>query len=424
MAPNQVPLVLLPEQMAVTVEQRAAAWGWVDFRCDRVENLFAISGFSDKEAIRLPYVDLNRRGHFMRSHQEVRGAGLWYRVDPIVHVMHYHALLRGLAVKTQVLRDAVLQGWRSPPPEQPWLTLAFTGTDEGQWSAWSVTSEAAMPCRLAIIGDGDPSGYLAPAWPIAELAAVTVVVVGVGSIGGTVAESVAAAGIGQLVLVDPDRLLRHNLPRHRLQEAHLGRFKVNALGQELTQRHPGLRVMPVVADVAHDADLMRPLFASADVVVCTADGVQPRRVANHLARRAEVPIVLAAVLDDGAVGEVIRVRPRTGCLLCLRRRLTEAGVLDPEPGLDQGYGTGSPHRPMTASPPDLRLMGELAAKAALATVLEARGRWSQRLPGDWAIVGLQPTVDAPDPFDLDHAGAVRWQEMPPRQEGCPTCAAP
>lgn len=425
MALGHVPLVLLPQQMAARVVQRAAAWGWVDFRHDRVENLFAISGFSDKEAIRLPYVDLGRRGHFMRSHPEVRSAGLWYRVDPVVHAMHYHALLRGLPIRTQALRDAVSQGWRSPPPDRPWLTLAFTSTDEGgQWSAWWATREAAIPCQLGIVGDADPIAYLAPAWPIDELADVTVVVVGVGSIGSTAAEALAAAGVGRLVLVDPDRLFRHNLPRHRLGEAHLGRFKVNALGEQLNQRHPNLRMATLVADVARDADLMRPVFATADVIVCAADGVQSRRAANHLARRAGVPLILTAVLEDGAIGELIRVRPRTGCLLCLRRRLAEDGVLDPEPGLDQGYGTSSPHRPMTAAPPDLRLMGELAAKATLATVLEARGRWSQRLPGDWAVVGLQPAPDAPPPFDVVHAGAVRWHELPPRWEACPSCAEP
>ena len=113
-----------------------------------------------------------------------------------------------------------------------------------------------------------------------------------------------------------------------------------------------------------------------------------------------------------------------GCLLCLRRTLVEDATLDPEPGLDQDYGTGTPHRPMTASPTDLRLMGELAGKAVLATVLERKGYWSQRLPGDWAIVGLQPTPEMPPPFDIDEAGVVRWLGLPPRRDDCPSCAAP
>lgn len=426
MVRDRVPLVLLPEQMAVFVEKRASSWGWVDLRHDRTEDLFAVAGFSDKEALRLPYVDLERRGHFMRSHPVSRNAGIWYRVDPMLHAMHYHALLRGLPVKTQALKDAIPQGWRHPPPDRPWLTLTFSSGPEpgGTWSAWWATRDAAMPCQLAVVTDVDPLGYLAPAWPIDELLEITVVVIGVGSIGGTAAETLAAAGVGRLALVDPDRLRRHNVPRHRLTEAHLGRYKVNALREALTERHPNLVVETLAADVAHDADVMRPLFARADVIVCATDGVQSRRVANHLARRAAVPLVLAAVLEDGALGELIRVRPRTGCLVCLRRGLEEDGVLDPEPGLDQNYGTGTPHRPMTASPPDLRLMGELAGKAALATVLEARGRWSHRLAGDWAIIGLQPGPEMPEPFNLDHAVALRWRDLPPRRDDCPTCAAP
>jgi molybdopterin/thiamine biosynthesis adenylyltransferase len=176
--------------------------------------------------------------------------------------------------------------------------------------------------------------------------------------------------------------------------------------------------------VITSADVMRPLFARSHAILCASDGVTSRRVVNHLARRADVSVVFAAVLEDGAFGEVIRIRPRSGCLLCLRTSLEETETFDPEPGLDLGYGTGTRHRPMTASPADLSLVGELAAKAVLATVLEARGRWSQRLPGDWAIVGLQPTPDMPAPLDIDRAGDVRWHPLPRRREDCPTCAHP
>lgn len=425
MGARRVPLVLIPEEMAARFQRWASSWGWIDLKVDTTEDIFVVAAFSDKQAMKLPYVDLFQRGHFMASRTTVSNAGLWYRVDPVVHAWHYHALLRDLPVDPARLRQHVRQGWRQPPVDRPWLTLTFSATDDGPlWSAWSLRHDAAIPCRFAVVGGADPLAHLQGPWPVDELRRVTGALIGAGSIGGTVAETLAAAGVGRLALVDPDRLLPHNLARHRLTEAHLGRHKVLALRDELRGRHPGLEVEGLVADVAEDADLMRPLFARVDVVVCASDGVQSRRVANHLARRAGTPIVLVAVLEDGAWGELVRVRPRTGCLLCLRRTLSDDGLFDPEPGLDRDYGTGSPHRPMTAAPSDLRLMGELAGKAALATVLEARGRWSQRLPGDWAVVALQPTPEMPAPFDIDQAGGVRWRDMPNRRADCPSCRAP
>lgn len=419
------PFVLVPSRMASQVQTWGANWGWLDLKFDKTENLIAVVGFSDKEATRLAYAELSDRGHYLRSYEKRGMAGVWYRAAPIVHDMHYHAALRGLQIKTDALHEAVVQGWRQPPPEDPWLTLMFTvGDAEARWSAWWVTRDAAQPCRFDIVRDVDPFAYLADAWPIDELSETRVVLVGVGSIGSSAAEVLAAGGVGKLALVDPDRLKQHNLPRHRLGERDLGRHKVTAMASALNDRFPATEVQPLVADVARDADLCRPLFERTDVVLCATDGVQSRRVVNHLARRAGVPLVLAAVLEDGAYGEIIRVRQRTGCLLCLRRGLETDGLFDPEPGLDQDYGTGTPHRPMAAAPPDLRVMGDLAAKVVLSTLLERRGRWTQRPPGDWAIVALQPIPEMPPPFDAERAGHVQWLDLPERRDDCPTCAPP
>jgi hypothetical protein len=124
------------------------------------------------------------------------------------------------------------------------------------------------------------------------------------------------------------------------------------------------------------------------------------------------------------VGELVRVRPQTGCLLCLRRALEADGTFDPEPFLDRGYGTGTNHQPMTAAPGDLRLMGEFAAKAAVATLLERLGWFNHRLPGDWMRVGLQPRSDTPAPFDGLRSTDVSWAPMVERDPSCPTCATP
>jgi hypothetical protein len=168
---------------------------------------------------------------------------------------------------------------------------------------------------------------------------------------------------------------------------------------------------------------MRPLFAEADIVIVTSDGIDSRRTANHIARRAGTPAIFACVLANGAYGEIVRITPCVGCLLCARAELRERGGIAPEATLDRGYGTGTRHLPMTAVTGDLGLVGQLAAKTAVATLLEPKGFRDQRLPGDHAVIGLRPLPGKPPPFNLEEAGAVAWAPVPPARPRCPTCGS-
>jgi hypothetical protein len=420
------PLVLFPASVAERLDEWGASWGLLDLKMDHREGVLLISKFWKKDSMGLPYTSAWQERHYLHHADAVPLAGVWYRGNPELRELHSSLFARRIGMPITELRSRVGGGWKQPPVDRPMVVMVVSREEAGpRWSVWWVSEGFAFPASFALVDDAlQPIDFIRDVWPVDELAKVLVTAVGVGSIGSAALEALASNGVGRLALVDDDRLLQHNLARHRLTDSDLGRFKVRAMSDRLAQRHPGLAIESYPLDVIACADVMRPLFARSEVILCATDGVGSRRVVNHLARRAGVPVVFAAVLEDGAFGEVIRIRPRSGCLLCLRAWLEETEAFDPEPGLDLGYGTGSLHRPMTASPADLVLVGELAAKAVLATVLEARGRWNQRLPGDWAIVGLQPAPDMPVPFDIEQAGEVRWRLVPARREDCPTCAPP
>lgn len=416
------PLILVPLELLRAVQGWNASWGWLRTRNEDAENMFVVDGAGHDDLL-IRYPGLSERGHFTASRERVRN-GHWYRVQDLAHELWAWSLRRGVEVSTDHLASLVTQSWQAPPADNYRLVLACSGVgDDLAWSGWWVSREWSHPAEIAVVtNDRNDLRFLNDVWPVERLAAVTATIVGVGSIGGSAAEALSTAGIGELILVDPDRLFEHNLPRHRLTERDLGRFKVNAMRDVLRARRPRRVVTALPYSVCDDADLLRPIFAKSEIIVCAADGVESRRVTNHLARRANTPLVLAAVFDDGAYGELIRVRPRTGCLLCQRHSLREQGIFDPEPSIDGGYSTGTRERPMTAAPGDLRLMGELAAKAAVATVLQRAGRRDQRLPGDWALIALQPKTGAAAPFDGDCAGLMTWHDMPDRWDDCPTCA--
>ncbi|MGG7507537.1 HesA/MoeB/ThiF family protein [Plantibacter sp. YIM 135249] len=305
--------------------------------------------------------------------------------------------------------------------------LARLGARE--FSAWAVSRDGVHPVDFESEPDVYGAGQLATHWPVDRFAGNTVAVVGVGSIGSHVAASLAQLGVGKMHLIDPDRLLWHNVVRHHLGSESVGRFKVDAMRDNITEKNAGTDVIPRVEahhfDVVEHAELLHEIIRDADIVVCCADGIAPRRVVNHFSRILGKPAVLACVLGDGSVGEVLRLRPggRFGCLLCQRAALSEMGAIDAEADQELAYGTGHTHKPMTAIPNDLRLVADLAAKVTVATLLESlHGERSQRLPGEWALVGLQAGRELAAPFDFARAGEVRWSEVPPSREGCATCS--
>lgn len=418
-------VLLFPAELWEFIERSGWRWGYLNLRVDRGERVVTISHIWESNETATP-VDTTpwQRRHFLHYADIVALSGVWYRAQPELHIIHQEVARRSDAsIPIDAFRERIMGGWVQPGDSGlPVVAVSTPQAGGAGVSAWRVFPDAAMPDAISVVRDqARPADFIADEWPVAQLEECRVALVGVGSIGSMAAESLAIAGIGQLALVDHDRLEQRNLARHRLTDRDLGRFKVHAMGDFLESRNLATRIEPYAINIITDTDVLRAVVEISDIVVCTADGVAARRVANHVARRAGKPLVLAAVLEDGAFGEVIRVRERTGCLYCLRLAQIDAGAFDPEPGIDLGYGTGTAHRPMTAAPTDLQLVGITAAKVALSTLLEARGRWHQRLPADYAIFGLQPKPGMPEPFDLECAGDVRWHKLPERREDCPTC---
>ncbi len=129
-----------------------------------------------------------------------------------------------------------------------------------------------------------------------------VLVVGAGGLGCAVLPYLAAAGVGQLVVADPDQVEETNLHRQPLYRmADLGRSKVSAACTALTALNPQLRVAALETRVtpANAAALV----AGCDVVVDAADSLALTYVLSDACQAARVPLVSASVLGlAGYVG--------------------------------------------------------------------------------------------------------------------------
>lgn len=108
-----------------------------------------------------------------------------------------------------------------------------------------------------------------------KLKAARVLIVGAGGLGAPASLYLAAAGVGMLILADPDRVDRSNLQRQVLYtEDHIGRPKVDSAAEQLLSLNPHVQIRALqTAVTAHNA---RELVKGVDLVLDGTDDFATR----------------------------------------------------------------------------------------------------------------------------------------------------
>lgn len=147
-----------------------------------------------------------------------------------------------------------------------------------------------------------------------KLKAARVLIVGVGGLGAPSALYLAAAGVGTLILVDPDTVDRSNLQRQVIYgEADIGRPKVDAAADHLRAQNP--HVFIAGHHAAFGADNADDLVSGVDLVLDGTDDFAVRFAVNAACVRRETPLVSGAIGRwTGQVG-VFAGRPCYQCLI-------------------------------------------------------------------------------------------------------------
>ncbi len=147
-----------------------------------------------------------------------------------------------------------------------------------------------------------------------KLKAARVLIVGAGGLGAPASLYLAAAGVGTLVLIDPDQVDRSNLQRQVLYaEADLGRAKVDAARERLSGINPNVDVAGHTA--ALTAENAHELVTGFDLVLDGTDDFATRFAVNAACVAAGIPLVSGAIGRwTGQVG-VFGSRPCYRCLV-------------------------------------------------------------------------------------------------------------
>lgn len=145
-----------------------------------------------------------------------------------------------------------------------------------------------------------------------------VLLLGCGSMGGDIAMHLAMAGVGGLVLVDPDRVEASNLSRLRdAVIADVGRLKVDVLAERIGGKNPCCRVTKVPKDITKANELMDELLADVDIAVVSTDNRISRILFANALQRANKPCIYTRCSTRAESGDCFISRPGEACYECL-----------------------------------------------------------------------------------------------------------
>ncbi|MFB5079301.1 molybdopterin-synthase adenylyltransferase MoeB [Raoultella sp. C349492] len=172
-----------------------------------------------------------------------------------------------------------------------------------------------------------------------RLKGARVLVVGLGGLGCAAAQYLAAAGVGELTLLDFDSVSLSNLQRQTLHsDAAIGLPKVDSARDSLARINPHVRLTPLNALL--DQQALAAQIAAHDLVLDCTDNVAIRNQLNAGCFQHQTPLVSGAAIRMEGQISVFMYQDNEPCYRCLSRLFgenaltcVEAGVMAPLVGV-------------------------------------------------------------------------------------------
>jgi molybdopterin-synthase adenylyltransferase len=172
-----------------------------------------------------------------------------------------------------------------------------------------------------------------------RLANATVVIVGIGGLGSPISMYLAAAGVGNLVLVDHDIVELSNLQRQIVHSTpDIGEKKVVSAKNTLLALNPNVKVK-IVPKKLETTDF-NELFPNVDAVVDATDNFESRFEINRQCVKHSKPLISGAAIRFEGQVTVFQASIDSPCYRCLynddittAENCIETGVIAPLLGI-------------------------------------------------------------------------------------------
>jgi len=127
-------------------------------------------------------------------------------------------------------------------------------------------------------------------------------------------------GIGELTLIDPERLDPENIARHILTQKDLGKPKVEAIRRRLIEINSECKIN------IH-FKRFEEVLTRADLLVSCADSYRCESVINNVSLQYKIPAVYPGCWGAATTGEIYYVIPeKTPCYECYNAFRTKADI--------------------------------------------------------------------------------------------------
>ena len=173
-----------------------------------------------------------------------------------------------------------------------------------------------------------------------RLKSARVLVVGAGGLGSPLLLYLAAAGVGRITVIDPDRVENSNLQRQIIhRDDALGQPKVQSAADAMRAINPFVEIIPHFGRLDENS---RDLVDGQDLIIDGTDNFDTRYGVNRWAVAAGKPLISGAITQwEGQIGlyDPARGGPCYECVFPTRPApglvptCAEAGVAGPLPGV-------------------------------------------------------------------------------------------
>ncbi|WP_118842838.1 molybdopterin-synthase adenylyltransferase MoeB [Haemophilus haemolyticus] len=172
-----------------------------------------------------------------------------------------------------------------------------------------------------------------------KLKASKMLIVGLGGLGCAASQYLAAAGVGNLTLLDFDTVSLSNLQRQVLHcDAHLNMPKVESAKIALEQINPHINIETINAKL--DEEKLAEIIPHFDIVLDCTDNVEIRNQLDRQCNHAKIPLISGAAIRMEGQISVFTYEPNTPTYRDLSKLFgqnvlscVEAGVLAPIVGI-------------------------------------------------------------------------------------------
>ena len=147
-----------------------------------------------------------------------------------------------------------------------------------------------------------------------RLQAARIAVVGAGGIGSGAIPALIGAGVGQLTIIDDDRVELSNLQRQPIYGSdQVGERKVDLAARFIGKRNPHVECRTVADRI--EADNADAILSGHDLILDGTDNFATRLVVSDAAVRLEIPLISAAAQQFQGQVAMFRGRPCYRCFV-------------------------------------------------------------------------------------------------------------